>query len=47
MDQLDFDGDRRNQRIFYQMKGGWVKPGECFFLNKPMGIKTFDQITAR
>ena len=47
LDQIPFNGDRRNQRIFYRMKSGWVKPGECFLIDHPMGSDTFDQITAR
>ena len=47
LDQIPFSGDRRNQRIFYRMKSGWVKPGDCFLVDQPMGSDTFDQITAR
>ena len=44
LDKLPWSGDRSTQPIFYQITQAALKPGDCFFNNKPMGLFTFDSL---
>lgn len=44
LDLLPWTGDRGEQPLFYGLVNPPPPPGSCFFLNKPMGIQTYDRL---
>jgi len=44
LDMLEWSGPRSEQPLLYQMMKVTPPPGSCFFINRPLGVRTFDEL---
>ena len=46
LDMIPFEGDRKNQRLWYECRKGRIDANQCFFRDSPLGTSLFDAITS-